>query len=361
MDQQEWGAARDEWLLFDDSYVFAYKEGLNVPRGRTPSEPGRILQLPNLKGDVANPADEEAPSIPQNVRLTNATGQSLSIAWDPSTDNLFLKGYRVMLNGNEVGTSVGTTYTFSGLQANTSFNITISAFDASGNESLPSTVLAARTLDPDSEPPSVPGGLFASDHTEKSVTINWTASTDNIAVTEYRIHLDGDWIGSSPGTSFPLVDLKPDSPYLVTVSALDAFYNESAASSALEVRTLELDSEPPSKPDGILETLVTQNSIGLTWNPSTDNVEVKGYRHYLNGSSVSASPSNSFTITGLSPGIEYSFSVAAYDAALNESLPSDPIYVTTRNPDETTVPELPDVEIVEVRTASSFATIENRQ
>lgn len=353
----EWGNTRDEWVLFDDSFVFTYQDGVDAPRGRTPSQPGRVLQLPNLKGDQPNPADEQAPSIPSNLRLIAATGQSLDIAWDASTDNVFLKGYRIMLNGAEVGTTVGTTYAFSGLQAATPYNITISAFDASENESGVSTVLVATTLDPDTEPPSMPGGLLAFDQTQNSASISWTASTDNVRVSEYKIHLDGDWIGSTPNTTFPLVNLEPSSSYTVTISALDEFSNESALSAELEVLTKDPDLVPPSKPEGILATLITQNSIGLTWNPSTDNVGVAGYRLYLNGNLAISVPSNSYTFSALNPGIEYSIRVVAYDASSNESLPSDIQYIRTKNPDETSVPAMPDVEIVEIKTTSSYATM----
>lgn len=43
-------AQRDEWTLMDDFICFTYNEGLDVPRGNNPSAPGRVLLLPNLKG-----------------------------------------------------------------------------------------------------------------------------------------------------------------------------------------------------------------------------------------------------------------------------------------------------------------------
>lgn len=354
-----WGAARDEWAYFDDTYVFTYMEGVDVVRGYTPSAPGTVLQLPNMKGDVPDPADTEAPSIPGNVRLSKATGQSLEIAWDASTDNIFLKGYRVMLNGEEVGTTVGNSYVFSGLLPVTAYQISVSAYDASSNESQPSIVLNATTLDPDEEAPSVPDGLVASDLTEQSVIISWTASTDNVEVSEYRIYVDGNRIGSSVNPRFPIVDLAPSTSYSITVTALDAFFNESAESSALEIVTRAPDTEAPSVPAGVFSSLVTQNSIGLVWNPATDNVGVKEYGIYLNNSLLQTWSSNSFTITGLNSGIEYSISISAFDAAQNESPLSDPILVTTKNPDETSSPAMPDVAIVETKKIDSHASMKS--
>lgn len=343
-----WGAARDEWVLFDDTYVYTYKDGVDVPRGRESSKPGRILELPNLKGDRPDPSDTEAPTIPQNVRVTQSSGLGLFVTWDHSTDNVFMKGYRAMINGEEVGTTLGNTYGFYGLTPLTSYDITISAYDASGNESQPSAILSASTLDPDEEAPTVPGNPEVLDLTQTSAIVSWAASTDNVGVSGYKIYLDGSWIGSSSKLRFPLVDLEPSTSYQLTITAIDEFLNESAPSVALEVRTRDPDSESPTKPVGLMATLVAQNSISIVWNPSSDNVGVKGYSIYLGGIYLQVSPSNSFTITNLNPGIEYSIEVSAYDEVLNESLRSDPITVTTRNPDETSVPAMPNVEIVEV-------------
>jgi hypothetical protein len=45
----EYAAARDEWLRLDDFVVFSYKDGVDVPRGNTPSPKGRKLVLPELQ------------------------------------------------------------------------------------------------------------------------------------------------------------------------------------------------------------------------------------------------------------------------------------------------------------------------
>ena len=49
----------------------------------------------------------------------------------------------------------------------------------------------------DTQAPSVPTGLAASSVTQTSLTLNWTASTDNVGVTEYEVFLGGSSIGSS--------------------------------------------------------------------------------------------------------------------------------------------------------------------
>ena len=57
----------------------------------------------------------------------------------------------------------------------------------------------------------------------------------------------------------------------------------------------------------------------LSWNPSSDNIGVTGYRTYLNGNQVGTSASTSYGFGNLSCGATYTLGVAAVDAAGNVS------------------------------------------
>jgi aryl-phospho-beta-D-glucosidase BglC (GH1 family) len=90
------------------------------------------------------------------------------------------------------------------------------------------------------------------------------------------------------------------------------------------------DTQAPTVPGSVSVTGTTSNSISLSWNASSDNVGVTGYRVY-EGSSVVASPSGtSATISGLAPNSSHTYTVAARDAAGNESGRSAPVTGTTR-------------------------------
>lgn len=92
-----------------------------------------------------NPGDTQAPSVPANPRSTGTTADSVSLAWDASTDNTGVSGYDVY-NGGTLATSVGgTTATVTGLAADTAYGFTIVAKDAAGNRSAASVVVSART------------------------------------------------------------------------------------------------------------------------------------------------------------------------------------------------------------------------
>ncbi|MFG3019036.1 discoidin domain-containing protein [Streptomyces sp. NPDC048254] len=100
------------------------------------------------------------------------------------------------------------------------------------------------------------------------------------------------------------------------------------------------DTTPPTAPSALTATGHTANSVSLTWNPSTDNVGVTGYRILqVSGSTstqVGTTSSTSFTVTGLGASTAYTFAVAALDAAGNVSQPSNQVTVTTDPPSSTT-------------------------
>jgi cellulose 1,4-beta-cellobiosidase len=74
---------------------------------------------------------------------------------------------------------------------------------------------------------------------------------------------------------------------------------------------------------------VTASSAALSWSASTDNVGVAGYRVYRNGVQVGTASGTTFTDTGLSAATQYTYTVAAYDAAGNVSAQSSGITATT--------------------------------
>ncbi|WP_339151440.1 glycoside hydrolase family 6 protein [Streptomyces sp. F41] len=89
----------------------------------------------------------------------------------------------------------------------------------------------------DTEAPTVPTGLRVTAKSSSSVTLAWTASTDNRAVTGYDILRGGVLVGSTASTSFTDSGLGASSSYSYTVRAKDAAGNVSAASAAVPVTT----------------------------------------------------------------------------------------------------------------------------
>ena len=91
---------------------------------------------------------------------------------------------------------------------------------------------------PDTEAPTDPTNLVASNPTDNSIDLTWTASTDNIAVASYDVYVDGMNMFNSTSTSFTATGLTADTNYCFTVKAKDNSGNESGFSNqACEMTT----------------------------------------------------------------------------------------------------------------------------
>ncbi|MGP3928927.1 glycosyl hydrolase family 18 protein [Nonomuraea sp. KM88] len=94
------------------------------------------------------------------------------------------------------------------------------------------------------------------------------------------------------------------------------------------------DTSAPSVPGNLRSTGVTDRSVSLAWNSSTDNVGVTGYEVYRGGTLVATVTGTTHTDTGLSPETRYAYTVRARDAAGNRSAASGAVNATTAKGDD---------------------------
>ncbi|WOA60940.1 DUF3472 domain-containing protein [Bacillus mycoides] len=90
---------------------------------------------------------------------------------------------------------------------------------------------------PDTEAPTQPLGLYASNVASNSVELKWNPSTDNVGVKEYQVFRDGQWIQTVQGTTFNDQNLTDNKEYKYTVKAVDAAGNISVQSNILTITT----------------------------------------------------------------------------------------------------------------------------
>ena len=90
----------------------------------------------------------------------------------------------------------------------------------------------------DTTPPTAPADLRVTGTTSSSVSVAWTASTDNVGVTGYDVY-NGDVVLAAgvAGTQATTGNLIADTPYALTVRAKDAAGNVSAPSNQVTART----------------------------------------------------------------------------------------------------------------------------
>jgi chitodextrinase len=233
-----------------------------------------------------------------------------------------------------LGEAAGATRALTGLTQATTYAMKVRARDAAGNWSAWSSVLNVTT--PDVSAPSVPAGLAAASNTTgTSFTLNWTASTDNVAVTAYEVVRDTTSLGEAAGATRALTGLTQATTYAMKVRARDAAGNYSAYSTVLNVTTPDLTA--PTVPGTPSATSLTLNSFTFTWTASSDNLAVTGYEVFKDGVSQGTTTGLSMALTGLTPTTTYAMTVRARDAAANWSAQTAALNVTTNNNQAPTV------------------------
>lgn len=90
-------------------------------------------------------ADYQAPTAPTGLTATGISASQISLSWTAATDNTGVTGYKVYRNSNFIGAVSATTYSDTGLAANTAYTYTIQAYDGAGNISFYSLPASAYT------------------------------------------------------------------------------------------------------------------------------------------------------------------------------------------------------------------------
>lgn len=183
---------------------------------------------------------------------------------------------------------------------------------------------------PDTEVPSTPTNLAASNITNTTVDLNWTASTDNVAVIQYQIFVNGLLNTTSTINSITISGLTINTQYNFTVYAKDAAGNTSVVSNTETVTTTNfIDSVPPSAITDLIASNVSSTGLNLSWSVPYDYVGVTSYDVFKDGLLLTNVSTNSYIVAGLSSETTYNFTVYAKDAAGNTSLVSNTVSVTT--------------------------------
>jgi chitodextrinase len=318
------------------------------------------------------PADTAAPSAPIGLTAVAVSSTQINLSWNASTDNRGVTGYRLYRGGALLATlGTVTTYQNTGLAVSTSYSYTVQALDAAGNASAQSAAAAATTQSTAASL-AITSFLANSDATNAYYSLAYTGTATRI-----QLFLDTD---RAAGTGFPtsgigashMVELgagygnlyrysgtggawawtlvrtvtytntngvasitiaRADigSPAgLDAVAAISGSPTVFSAKVALVLSGSGVDIAAPSVPTGLVGAAVSSTQINLSWNASTDNVGVTGYRVYMNDAQLATTTGTSFSHTGLAAGATYRYRVSAYDAVPNQSAwTATPVAVTT--------------------------------
>ena len=235
-------------------------------------------------------APRQAPTTPTNLRVTGVTKTSVSLAWDPSTDNGGFS-YVVRQNNSQSWTvnSSQTHYTLDWMSPGRTYTFYVYAVDNQLNVSGNSNTVTVAT-DPDLIPPSAPV-LSVSTVSPSQIWLSWTKSIDDLrsSFIDYSIYVNGaletnvNWLIQG----YALRHLTPSTGYTIKVVARDSAGN-TAESNSVSVTTLaSTDTVPPSAPTNVrVESDDGCGLVWLAWDQSTDNVDPQSaieYEFIING------------------------------------------------------------------------------
>ena len=272
------------------------------------------------------PTDTVAPTVPGNVTADGITQTGATITWEASTDNVAVTGYNVYVGETKVNATpvTVTTYNLTGLSAGTEYAVTVTAVDAAGNESAKSKAATFTTSEAeeekDTEAPTAPTEVKATEVTETTAKVTWSEATDNVGVVGYNVYLNEVKENETPvtATEYVLNNLKENAGYTVRVSAVDAAGNESAKSEAATFTTLESEKpapEKPSAPTNVKVSEITHTTAIVTWEPAAERAMAPGYNVYLDDKKQNELPieGTEYKLTGLKVGTRYNVAVTVVD------------------------------------------------
>jgi Zn-dependent metalloprotease len=149
---------------------------------------------------------------------------------------------------------------------------------------------------PDTQAPTAPSNLVASNVAQTTLSLSWTASTDNVGVTGYDVFEGATNLGTVTGTSANITGLSPSTAYSFKVRAHDAAGNNSGFSNIVNVTTLSNSvTYCSSKGNSTNDEFIDRVQLGSINNLSGNN---GGYADFTSLSATLAKgSSNTITIT----------------------------------------------------------------
>jgi endonuclease I/chitodextrinase len=195
----------------------------------------------------------------------------------------------------------------------------------------PEYVQAIWNPTPDNQAPTAATNLAVTETTSSTVSLSWTAGTDNVAVTSYDIYVNGVLKTAVPGLTATITGLSATTTYSFYVIAKDAAVNSSPSSNSVDGTTTIVipDTQNPTAASNLTVTGSSSSTISLGWVAGTDNIGVTSYDVYVNSVFKTSVSGTTAIVNGLTPTTNYSFYVVAKDVAGNSSPQSNSVNGTT--------------------------------
>lgn len=202
------------------------------------------------------------PDPPTGLAVTFYDYSQVTLGWTAPADGR-AASYNIYRGGVQIGSSGVTSYQDVTVSPSTAYTYAVTSVDSSNNESALSTAVNVTTQatsstfqiggllshiirstvaqSGDTTAPTVPGSVAATAQSSSSIQVTWTASTDNVGVSGYRVRRGstGSLLSTlgSTARSYTETGLAASTSYNYTVEAFDAAGNTSATSSIVSATT----------------------------------------------------------------------------------------------------------------------------
>ena len=303
------------------------------------SDDGKIVVAGAAFKTFATPPDFALVRYNSDGTIDTGFGSGGTITTDVAGDTDVAQAIAIQADGKIVA---------AGRSFRSNFDLTLARYR---NEVTPPTT--------DTTPPTAPTGLTASfNSTTNAIDLSWTAATDNVAVTGYRIYRDGGPVPVATVNGITFSDVAAAGTHTYAVTAIDAAGNESAPSNTASATVAGGDVTPPTAPTSLTATAnLATRTIELSWIASTDDVGVTGYRVFRDNGTTAIATVSGTTFNDPNQLGTHVYVVAAIDAAGNQSASSNSATATVTIPEGSTLASLTVNPATVTAPASSTGTV----
>ena len=253
--------------------------------------------------------DTVAPVLPETVRAASVD-YYVTLSWDAATDNVGTAGYKIKTGDTVTDLGNVLSYSFANQFEAGVFTVSLAAYDAAGNESdFKEYSFTVADVTP---PAFASGALVSVTEQDGKLTLNWSAASDNVLVSTYKVTIGAETYDAGKNLTFVSPALAFGT-YSCVVTAYDAAGNASAPLTSQEI--VVPDHIAPVLGTGSMSQILGYNAK-LLWDAASDNSGVAGYKLMLDNVEYDLGNVLQYTFENIAPGVHY-WNITAYDTAGN--------------------------------------------
>jgi hypothetical protein len=278
-------------------------------------------------------AAPSGPATPQRLYATNSA-TSITLSWTQPAAGARPAYFQVYEGATVVARDTTTSATVGNLVFRSAHTYTVTAVDRFGRESAPSAAITRTALEGGAHACGItaPSGLTTTEVTASAIGLSWSnAQPQYDEPGTLVVLLDGAQVERTVLDSARISGLAPASAHTVQVARQDCS-GMLHPSPALTVTTAAGSAQRPAAPTGLTVGATTNSSVALSWSGSASE-----YAVYDGAYRVAVVSGPATVVSGLWRHTVHEFTVAALDAAGDESAQTAPGYANTQ-PCDTVVP-----------------------